>query len=511
MPPKPYFFRQGSSFYNIMTEARSDFRGGLNTTEVPDNLNVTELVNSQNARVFLFGALEKRTGSRRINVTGLGAKVNGITQWDAPGGKQTVAIDNGFLYYRGSGFGDFTQVDPGVSNRFPNAVVHFATFRASSGGAPLVLYIACGGRVYSWDGTATLTRIDGTNNVPTANLVFAYHTRLFMDNTSFPQFVAWSGVGTPTNFTPSTNVAGGTAMIDVLRGESIQDMEVVGGSLLIATKESIVRFTGYSSNDIQIAQDTQGVSAELGVVGPQAMLRTEQVAMCMTPKGPYAAMEAGLVPAGPWVENVFDNMDRIHLPDVVIGYHNGRREAWYAYAAVGDGGQNKHVLVYNLRLQRWYGPFVYPFDITCFASYEDANGSRWLLAGSSDGFVRHMDIGALDDVLSGGTGGSTYNMVVEFAPIFFADGPGYQKTLRQTFLQANLPPGHATVVSTAWDAASFANHTITDTGNASLTLNYRVKNGGSTGRRLRVQISDSSATVPYYGGFMIEAYHRERP
>src|SRR5258706_3568337 len=256
MPPKPYFYRQGGSFYQIQTEARFDFRGGRNSTDVPDNLLPTELVDSTNARVTPFGAIEKRTGSQRINTTGLGAAVNGLFQWFAPSGLQTVAIAGGFIYYRGVGFGDFTQVDPGPTNRFSTTVnAHFAPFRANTSGAPLRLYISSGGRVYVWDGTA-ISRIDGTNSVPSATLIEPYHTRIFANDINFPQFIFWSGVGIPDNFIPSTQIAGGSAMVDVLHGDAINATEIVGASLLIATKESVVRFTGYSANDIQIAQDT---------------------------------------------------------------------------------------------------------------------------------------------------------------------------------------------------------------------------------------------------------------
>src|SRR6266568_7935920 len=239
MPPKPYFYRQGSSFYQIMTDNRNDFRGGRNSSVLPDNLNPNELVDCTNARGLLFGGLIKRTGSRRVNITALasGSTVNGVTQWDAPSGKQTVAIAGGNLYYRAQGFGDFSV----QASTFPNANAHFATFRANTSGAPLMLFIACGGKVFQWDGAGTLTEIDGVNTVPPATLVVPYHTRLFMNHTAFPQFVFWSGVGIPNNFTPSTSIAGGNAMVDTLRGDAIVAMEVIMSSLIIATKESIAR------------------------------------------------------------------------------------------------------------------------------------------------------------------------------------------------------------------------------------------------------------------------------
>src|SRR5882724_11548012 len=84
-----------------VVEQRFDFRGGRNTAISPDLLNANELVDCTNARLSeTYGGFVKRSGSQRIHPDAFPAPVLGITQWDAPAGKQVVVISNGDLYYR---------------------------------------------------------------------------------------------------------------------------------------------------------------------------------------------------------------------------------------------------------------------------------------------------------------------------------------------------------------------------------------------------------------------------
>lgn len=511
---KPYLLPR--FFQDTMPDNRFDFRGGRNSAAQPDQLNPNELQDCTNARVDAFGSITKRTGTQRMHTTALGGAVKGIFQWNGANGYEVIAIANGLFYHKTSPLGDFTSIDPGVGHRFDTASpTTFATFRLGTANAPLVLYMASNGRIYSWDGT-TLTDLTGTLNRPDATILRSYHTRLFANSISLPKSVYWSGVGT-TDFTPSTSVAGGAALVDVLSGDKVVAMDTLGGSLLIATKDAIVRYTGYSANDIQIAQDTEGVSSEVGCVGALALYRAEQVVYLMSDKGPYMAVEAGVQPIGMWVEADFDGMDMTQLVNVTVGHHGGRREVWFAYSATGDTQLNKHVLVYSLRLQRWVGPFVYPFGITCFTEFIDAVGDLYIIAGCSDGFVRHLDTGALDDVLANSTGGSVYNMNVVLAPFFYQDGPGYTKRLAQVFLQANLESGHNTLIGFQGDAGAYTYLSPTATlGLAQGTTlgvsmqSYRLL-PYQMNKRINIAITDNSNTIPIIGGLSTEAIYIGRP
>lgn len=492
----------------LLTEHRFDFRGGRNVAVSPDLLNLNELTDTTNARLDTsYGGIAKRTGSRRMHATAIGSgnPIRGLFQWNDAGTQQLVAICNTNLYHKTSDFGNFTEVNP--SQNFSTSIfTHFATFRDLDSSAALRLYLTSGGNAYSWTGS-TLTNIDGTNSVPTAELIAAYHTRLFMNRASQPKHLFWSEVGDGDDFDTGDATDGGSAIVGILSGDEIVALETIGGSLLVATEDSIARFTGYSADDIQIAQDTEGVSAEVGAIGELALLRVENFGALMSDRGAYLVTEGGVSPVSFKVDPDFDGMVRTRVSNIAVGHHRGRREIWFAYTATGDS-VNQNVLIYNYRLQQWYGPFTYPFGIESFARWEDSNGAEFIIAGCDDGFVRHLDTGALDDVLSDETGGSAYTMTVELAPYFFSAGPGLEKDLRRGFVQGDFPSGSALNIAISVDGGAFAATEITESGSG--VQNYRV-DFNIVGNRFRIRFTDASSVVPIVHGLTLEAFNLRRP
>jgi len=500
----------------VLVESRFDFRGGRNSTFSEDALQANELVESTNARlVTQYGAIARRTGSRRMHETAIGSgnAITGLFQWDQGSGtNQVVAICNGLLYHKTSDFGAFTELDP-ATDFSTSAAQYFGRMRAATSGAPLRLYIGDGVVVNRFTGSA-VTKVDGTNSVPNADLLIPYHTRMFWRDADFVNHLFWSVVGDPENAEGSGVTAGGSGIIGTLASDDLTALTVVGSSLIIATGDGIVRFSGYSSDDIQIAQDTEGISSEVGVVGPLALARIENLAAFLSDRGPFILNESGVQPIGMKVEADFDGLDYgaqgANIAKAVVGYHRGRREVWFAVPGSGDSDLNKTVYVYSLRLQAWYGPFTYPFAITCFSRYEDSNGSEWLIAGCTDGFVRHMDTGVMDDVLFDASGGSAVTLTAELAPMFFDTGPGYVKSLRRIYVEADLPAGCATNIGVAFDNAAFADTEIVEAGTG--TRPFRVDPPeDKQGKRLRVRITDANTTViPIISGLSVEAFDTRR-
>ena len=165
------------------------------------------------------------------------------------------------------------------------------------------------------------------------------------------------------------------------------------------------------------------------------------------------------------------------------------------------------VYVYSLELQAWYGPFTYPFTIRCLARYEDATGDEWIVAGCTDGFVRHLDTGALDDVLASGSGGSAYTMTVELAPFLFGM-PGIIKFLDLAAVQADLTASSALKLGIATDGGGFTDYNVTfiATGSQSHPVDVADKQG----KRIRVRFTDSSSDIPIVNGLTLEAYDSKR-
>jgi hypothetical protein len=440
-----------------------------------------------------------------------GAAITGLIQWNNNGTNQLVAIAGGNLYHRASGGGGFDAFTPVVPTSLFSTTVRqdFATMRTNTSGAPLELFIA-DGEVQKWTGSA-VSQIDGIQNVPNADLIRQYHTRMFYRDTDFKNQIAWSVVGDPEDAQTGTLITDGSAALVGQTGDDdILSMEVIGSSLLFFTGDSIVRFTGYSSDDIRMDQDTEGVSSELGTVGRGATIKAEKFILTLTDRGPFVVNEEAFQPIGQKVEKDFDGTDNSSsaIANSLVGWHRGRREVWFAVQDSGDTG-NQSVYVYSLRIGAWMGPFTYPFQITALSRYEDDSGDEWLIAGCSDGFVRHLDTGAADDVLWDASGGSAYTMTVEFAPHFFATGPAYQKSLRRVVLQGDLPTGAAVKVGTAWDGDSFTDNELTELG-AGTVRNYRADATG-VGYRLRIRVTDANSTViPIVTGYTVEAWDTRR-
>jgi len=491
-----------------VVESRFDWRGGLNTSQNPDTLNINELVKAENVRLTTaYGALAKRTGSRRMHLTAItGGAVRGVFQWDDPvNGKSLVACTATVFAHKETDFGEFTEIAFGAS--IGAGPVSFAVFRDTAANGTLVLYIGTtNGLLFTWDGTS-LTDITGVSGAPQAQLVRAYHTRVFAVDERFLKQLQWSDIGSGTVWNGTPPSGGGVNLIDTLSGEGIIAMEQLGSSLAIATEESIIRFTGYSSEDIQIQQDTEGISASHGALGPNLFRRFEDFVAMLTDRGPYLVTESGIEAMGVKVEPEFDDTDRIQVATTWSSiYHRGRREFWFVVRRSVDSGA-KSIYVYNARLQSWTGPWVYTFEIFDVARFEDSNFDEFVVAACDDGFVRHMDIGALDDVLASGSGGSAYTMDIELAPIFAEPGPGQEKLWSRMKLQADLPALSALNMQHASDSQSFTAEAVTGVANGvqSYSIHFR-----SQGDRLRIRFTDASSEIPIINGFQLLGHNMLR-
>lgn len=385
----------------------------------------------------------------------------------------------------------------------------FVPFRDSSSGAPLRLFIASGGHYFKWDPDAmTLTQLDPTNQAPLATLIMSYHTRMFAVDANFKKTIFWSKIGDPTDFTTGDKSQGGSALTDFLTGQELTALEVIGSSLLMATKDSVMRFTGHASDDIVISQDTEGISAEVGAVGPQCLKRYENVAAMLSERGPYVVTETYAQPSGEQLNPDWLSLQQQHLSDSSIEYNRSRKELLFAVHGANDGDVHKTVFSQSVRLQAWQGPWNYPFGITCMSKYfNNASDAPIVIAGCDDGFIRLLDEGSLDDVLFDGTGGSPINMVVEL-PILHFGLPGVKKTLKWMLLQANLPLTSNLKIRVAFDGGTFQDFPVTPNDNGEEY--YRVDLGNPQGFRCRVQFVEGTNQPITVHGFTLLAWNMQR-
>lgn len=460
-------------------------------------------------------AVTTRQGTRRMHQTAIGSgnPVRGLIQWDAPTGKQIVAISNGNLYYRNAAtgeYGAFTQVVP--ANLFSTTGPTFmAPFRAATAGAPLVLFLcSANGRTYKWDGAA-LTQIDGTASCPNSDLLVAYHTRMFMRDIDLVKHLFWSKVGDAEVFGTGAATDGGSALTDTLTGDAITALLVIGSSLCFSTKDTMMKFTGYSNNDIQIAQDTEGISAMLGSAGPLAFRLCEDVGVVVNSRGIYEVTEAGMTDIG---HKVYDSMmlsiDRSALNQIIVQYHRGQKEVWIAVPISSGSLGCKLVYVYYPELNAWLGGWNYPFGLYELARYTDPSGIELLIGGCSDGFIRHMDYSSgniiKDDVLYDGTGGTVVNMSLSFAPIELGVNLDEIGTLDRGFIDIFVTGDIKITVSYGKDDLSGSLTAVSVFQSGTGRQLYRIGGGGNVasgsalagnnfqGHRVLLTISTSSST-----------------
>jgi hypothetical protein len=292
-------------------EARFNFAGGVNYAASQDTLATNELLLCRNARVSADGSVERRTGidkQHTVALTAGGAPSNnnvlGIQQWvPLTGSRQLVAIAGAKLWYSNDDGVNWTSVTPGAGNLSTTVM---ADFQPMVIGSTPMLFIASGSDLFTWDGTSIVKR-DLVNNIPNCSIVRLFGNRLFTNSTDAPGWLFWSKLGDGTDFRTGGNSDGGSAAVNADSDEPIIALEVLGSSLLIATRSGVARFTG-TGDDIRILTDTEGVASNLGPVynevsgfvkaHPGSFQLCGQTVMMWTDRGPYLVTEAGVVPLG---------------------------------------------------------------------------------------------------------------------------------------------------------------------------------------------------------------------
>lgn len=414
-----------------------DWRGGTNRTYSLDALDKSEVRRAVNARMTTFGALTKRGGSQRIHATTLNAstKVLGVTQWDNPSQSgELVAICNADLFYKTLAAADYTKVDGTLNTT--NRVI-FAPYK--QGGANR-LYFADGGLINKWTATSLTENIAGT---PVSSFIAIYKERMFAISGT-DQIVYWSEVGDVENW---VSPDGGQANVETYDSKPIVGMAVVGGSLLLFKENSIARFQGVTSAEINIDKGTQGVSPNIGCLAPGTIVAVDDFVFFLSDQGPCVCNEAGVKRIGKKIRSEMDGWDKTKW-NLAWAVHNKDRSE--ILLIVPDNGVNDVVWVWNYEIGMvstgeevggWTGPWSFGYNIVSAGTFERTDGTQGILFGGDDGFVRdgdNSDNGAKDDVLSNDTGGTNVSMVIEFPPCVFGDPSSVKLMMCPQYVQADL-------------------------------------------------------------------------
>jgi hypothetical protein len=474
------------------SDPRFDFRGGVNTSFSEDTVDASELRRIKNGRLgSTYGAIDKRPGSQRVHdaAIGAGAQILGLFQWDAPTGKQLVAVANGNLYHKLAAATDFTAIAAALST---TRRVSWAPYRIGAG----IKLVFADGALRQFDGAALTSAIA---NAPAARRVALYKGRLFATDGTKRLYATRVGVGDPPDFL----VANGGVFADVetYDSEPLTGILVVGSSLLLFKEDNIARYTGISQSDIQIDTESEGVSSEIGLLAEDTLIRVEEIGFGLTTAGPYLFTEAGIEPLAFKLEKEFDLANKAQWQNAVAGYHRGRREVWLSIPPSGQA-QNTVTWILNLRTKSWSGPHVFGgFNPAIYARYELADASENLVIGGYDGFVRQADVPAVlavDDVTRAGSGGTPIEWDGQFAAMTFG-APGRVKSMKcEQHVEADL--GAAGVLVPYWSSEMGSGE-----GPALNSLGPGVKDYYfklfAKGKRIVVGFRESTSTLISFVGF----------
>ena len=332
----------------ILRDGISSFTGGVNLDVTDGRIASNEVRVMRNVRNLPTSDLgEKRFGSQRVHDSTV-ASWQKLFQW-SPSGNQVVGVAGG----------DFYRL---VGNEFVRTVVGFAqtpgmvTHRVS--GAPR-LYLGDGTGYWCDDGS-TLSSVSGA---PSMSRFETYKSRVFGFHDS--KDLHFSVVDTPTDFSVSNG--GGSQPVETYDSEPLTGILAVGGSLLLAKRNSVARYSGVTKTDVRLDTGVDGIASEVGIIALDTFIRAEDVGFGMTDRGPYLFSESGARAVEMKVHKAFDFDDASVWENAFAVHNRHRHEIWLF--------SSNAWWVLNYVNMAWSGPWDYQgFTPTCATRYEQSSG-----------------------------------------------------------------------------------------------------------------------------------------
>ena len=494
--------------------------GGLNDVSDDIALLPNQLRRAINARLTDYGAATKRGGTKRTSTAALAAfpVLNGFTWTKDAGTQEILAVCNGTL--RTTTYGTFPWTWASQSGTVSTTVFPtFANFR-DSGGTDVV-YIADGGLLNKWNGTALTTNISGTESV---QRICVHNERLWgLGNSTYPESVFYSELNNGDTLGNGA-LGGGQIIVRTFGDEQLVGLASVNTSLLLFHRRGISRITGYGQDDITVAP--QAVTADVGTIAAGSIVASGNVAFFVSERGLYRCNEAEVAPVGtaetpdpllPIIRQLSD----AQFDTIRAVLNRGTKELWITMPGFG-------CYVYHTVLNAWAGPwdgaYIDP-DTTCLFETLNDEGLPVILKGDASGWVSLCDAPnvVLDNVAADGTGGTRYALTLQFHRLYCGDD-ALSKSLRFGYLTAQLKGSNQTRVE--WNTGeAFGSWTLppstdetwggigttwgTGVWGGAGSQSYRIQMGG-TGYYVDVSVIDSGMALPVFSRFTLEAFALSR-
>jgi len=499
-----------------VVDQQPKFDGGLNNVSDDAALLPNQLRRADNARLTDYGAITKRGGTKRTSTSPLAsaAVLNGYT-WRKDGGtQQLMAVCNGTLYTS-----TFSATYPwtwtGQANSLSTTVPpSFAQFQ---NGSADVVYIADGGLLNVWTGSALNTDLAGTIAVET---IVVHNERLWgCGNSSFPDSIFYSALNNGNTLGVGAS-GGGQIIVRTFSDETVVGLASINTSLLIFHRRGISRLTGYGQDDINVAP--QGLTADVGTIAPKSIVSIGNLGFFISERGLFRCNEAEVAPVGtvdtpdPTLA-IIRSLSASDFANIRATFNRATRELLISFPNYG-------VFAYHTILQAWTGPwdtgYVSPSTTALFDSV-DSNGLPATLKGDADGYVTVCDASGVfvDNQLADGTGGTTYTLTAQMHRLYCGDD-ALAKSLRWGYLTAQLKGSLSTSVTWSTETDAGAYTLPTDFSSAGVwgsgywgsgswggasSRNYRIPMGG-TGYYIDMYIIDSGTAAPVFSRFQLETF-----
>jgi hypothetical protein len=409
-------------------DRQDGFGGGLNTTSDDAALKPNECREAKNTRLSTRGAAEKRAGTQRVLASPLGAAVRGGFSWKRTASVQELVVSGGKLW-TGALTIPMTLTDRGgtLSTTVP------PTFAPFKGPTSEGVYIADGGPLNFWDGVTFTENIADT---PSVEAVVSWGPRLFAvkDDTLY-----WSSTtGGINGHTLGALAGGGQAIVRTYGGQELITAAPLKQSLLLFHRAAISRFTGATTDDINIEAGTQGIAGDVGTVGKRSVVGVENAVYFLSDRGVFAATEMAVQPVSSPLERTLADLTKSDWAQVSAVHARAFNEVRWMIPGVG-------VYVYNYRTQGWSGPWdtAYATTTAMWDTLDDA-GRNVVLIGRNDGHVLWCDRASrwVDDVDTAGSGGDEYTWRIKARRLFGGDYTSY-KSWRMAYVYGEFfDPGN---------------------------------------------------------------------
>lgn len=491
------------------------FDGGLNSVSDDAALQPNQVRTAINARLTDYGAISKRGGLKRTAAALAAQPVTGGYTWTKDDGTAPVlAVCNGKLFTSTYNPTTWTWTEQ-TGALASTTTSYFATFRDAGGND--VVYIADGGPLNKWNGTALSTNLSGT---PNAAAIAVYNERLWScGDSSYPDSIFYSDLNNGDTLGVGAS-DGGQIIVRTFGNEAIVGLASINTSLLIFHKRGISRLTGYGQDDIQTTP--QGVTADVGTIAKNSIVASQNIAYFISERGLYRCNESDVAPIGTPTQPdpilpIIRQLTASDFDKINCLINRATKELWITIPNFG-------CFQYHTVLQAWSGPwdtgYISPDTSYLFEGLNSA-GLPIALRGDVSGYVSVCDPPNIfmDNVSSTGTGGERYAMSIQLHRLYNGDD-ALAKSMRWGYLTAQLNGSDQTRVQ--WDTGqgtfSFSlPSTYTSRWGAAGTtwgtgiwggagsVSYRIPMGG-TGYYTDVTIIDSGDSQPVFSRFQLEAF-----